>query len=496
MFENHGGSKIEKTYFLYDGGSVTMEADESGVTAKNTYGGPLLLRTVFGEEETTYEYLYNAHGDVVTLLSDGAVAATYYYDSFGNILDQTGEVDNSILYAGYQYDEETGLYYINARMYDPVTARFLQADTYLGNTNDPLGLNLYTYCLNNPHKYTDPSGHFVITAAAVLLAARIATSLVSGVLSAKAEYDRQVAEGDNYADWTSILFVGGANAGLSFATFGIGSGAVKGAGVGAKLLFKHLGKAVVRDAAIGALMDAGIETARQLVTGTKITNLEYDRINEAGVMGGIIGGGSTIAGAALEGLAKTRVVKSAVAKVKSTLGKGAKVIKNEFVRLAKDNRGFLDLDAFKKSSVTESVEEIAESGSGSYSLLPGEGEIGTYRDLLDAGEVGDNITPHHMPSAEYMAQHGVGKKDGLCMNMEMPSPGTGGRHRLTDTYGRNMTDAEKAYYYSLSPRDALAYDIANMRQIYQSQGLYSEIRPKLQEYIKQYKELMPELFDK
>lgn len=56
--------------------------------------------------------------------------------------------------------------------------------------------------------------------------------------------------------------------------------------------------------------------------------------------------------------------------------------------------------------------------------------------------------------------------------------------------------AAKAYYYSLSPGDALAYDITNMRQIYQSQGLYSEIRPKLQEYIKQYKELMPELFDK
>lgn len=140
--------------------------------------------------------------------------------------------------------------------------------------------------------------------------------------------------------------------------------------------------------------------------------------------------------------------------------------------------------------------EVAESGSSSYSLLPSEGEIGTYRELLDAGEVGDNITPHHMPSAEYMSQYGVGREDGLCMNMEMPSPGTGGRHRLTDTYGRNMTDAEKAYYYSLSPRDALAYDIANMRQIYQSQGLYSEIRPKLQEYIKKYMELMPELFDK
>ena len=45
-----------------------MEADEEGVTAKNTYGGPLLLRTVFDSNgaETTYQYMYNAHGDVVT----------------------------------------------------------------------------------------------------------------------------------------------------------------------------------------------------------------------------------------------------------------------------------------------------------------------------------------------------------------------------------------------------------------------------------------------
>ena len=82
------------------------------------------------------------------------------------------------------------------------------------------------------------------------------------------------------------------------------------------------------------------------------------------------------------------------------------------------------------------------------------------------------------------------------MNMEMPSPGTGGRHRLTDTYGRNMTDAEKAYYYSLPPRDALAYDINNLREIYQSYGLYSEIRPQLQQYIKESKRLFPELYQK
>lgn len=79
---------------------------------------------------------------------------------------------------------------------------------------------------------------------------------------------------------------------------------------------------------------------------------------------------------------------------------------------------------------------------------------------------------------------------------EMPSPGTGGRHRLTDTYGGNMTPEKRAYYYSLSPRDALAYDIKNVKKIYQSQGLYSQIRPQLQQYIKEYKKLMPELFEK
>lgn len=41
-------------------------------------------------------------------------------------------------YRAYKYDKETGLYYLNARMYDPKTARFMQEDTYRGNPKDPL----------------------------------------------------------------------------------------------------------------------------------------------------------------------------------------------------------------------------------------------------------------------------------------------------------------------------------------------------------------------
>lgn len=46
-------------------------------------------------------------------------------------------------------------------MYDPEIARFMQEDTYRGQTNDPLSLNLYSYCYNNPIRYWDPTGHVV-----------------------------------------------------------------------------------------------------------------------------------------------------------------------------------------------------------------------------------------------------------------------------------------------------------------------------------------------
>ncbi len=60
---------------------------------------------------------------------------------------------------------KTGLYYLNSRFYDPETARFMQEDSYDGDVYDPLSLNLYTYCSNNPISYCDPSGHFSIKSA-------------------------------------------------------------------------------------------------------------------------------------------------------------------------------------------------------------------------------------------------------------------------------------------------------------------------------------------
>ena len=146
------------TMFLYQYDKIVLEVNALGdQTGRNVYGLNLISRT-FGED--TFFYFYNGHADVTALLAlDGTIAATYYYDAFGNILDQTGTATSNILYAGYQYDPETGLYYLNARMYDPVTARFIQEDSYLGERNNVLSLNLYTYCHNEPMMYSDPSGH-------------------------------------------------------------------------------------------------------------------------------------------------------------------------------------------------------------------------------------------------------------------------------------------------------------------------------------------------
>ena len=90
--------------------------------------------------------------------SAGTIQASYYYNSYGVMTESTGSVNNSITYAGYTYDTETGLYYLKSRMYNPNSARFMQEDTYNGDAASVLSLNIYVYCTNNPLTYYDPYG--------------------------------------------------------------------------------------------------------------------------------------------------------------------------------------------------------------------------------------------------------------------------------------------------------------------------------------------------
>ncbi len=93
--------------------------------------------------------------------SSGNCANSYEYSGFGETTVH-GDLYNEICYTGGIYDASTGLYYLNARYYDPADKRFLTEDTYRGSENDPNTLHLYAYCANNPVNYVDPSGHFGI----------------------------------------------------------------------------------------------------------------------------------------------------------------------------------------------------------------------------------------------------------------------------------------------------------------------------------------------
>lgn len=159
------GYRPEVTDYLYDRQHVILETDAlnlNKIKARYIRGINYIAR-IDSDNNQSY-FLFNGHGDVVHTVNDvGMVENNYDYDIFGTPTLTIEQYACAIRYAGEFYDSETGLYYLRSRYYDSYAARFISEDTYMGNPNDPLSLNLYTYCVNNPIKYIDPSGNVYIT---------------------------------------------------------------------------------------------------------------------------------------------------------------------------------------------------------------------------------------------------------------------------------------------------------------------------------------------
>ncbi|WP_438433975.1 S8 family serine peptidase [Gorillibacterium sp. sgz500922] len=153
---------VTKRYY-YDGSVIVAEGNVSGSTvsfgARYLYGaeGLSMMQTAGG---ASYYYLKNGHGDVTALTnSGGTVVNKYAYDLWGNPQTTQETVANPFRYSGEYWDASTNLQYLRARWYDPSMGRFLSEDTYEGQIDNPLSLNLYTYVENNPLTRIDPSGH-------------------------------------------------------------------------------------------------------------------------------------------------------------------------------------------------------------------------------------------------------------------------------------------------------------------------------------------------
>ena len=171
-------SLATKLRFIYDGWNLIAEMDGmNGNELVRTYlwgldlsgtlqgaggvGGLLMVRDHEGDGEIDYYTQYDGNGNVLGLIDDnGAIAASYEYDPFGNLIRIDGPYaeTNPFRFSTKYTDTETGLVYYGHRYYSPILARFLNRDPI----EEAGGLNLYAFVGNDPVNRWDLLGLSVV----------------------------------------------------------------------------------------------------------------------------------------------------------------------------------------------------------------------------------------------------------------------------------------------------------------------------------------------
>ena len=163
--------------FVYNADGLRGQKTVNGVATKYTLHGKNVVHMTSGTDElhffydaqnrpavvvyngTAYAYVKSLQGDIVAILDEnGNTVVSYGYDAWGAPLWCTGELAEMLgkvqpfRHRGYVFDEETGLYYLRSRYYNPRWGRFVNADGAI------IQKNLFAYCSNGPIVGYDPSG--------------------------------------------------------------------------------------------------------------------------------------------------------------------------------------------------------------------------------------------------------------------------------------------------------------------------------------------------
>ncbi len=143
-------------YFEWTGSAATM-------TSYYYAGGTRVAMRAGTPLTGTVNYLLGDHlgsSSVSYRVGDGQTVTQRYYP-WGSVRATTGGVlPTDYTFTGQKLDASAGLMYYGARYYDSALGRFLQADTLVPQPGNPQALNRYSYALNNPLRYTDPTGMF------------------------------------------------------------------------------------------------------------------------------------------------------------------------------------------------------------------------------------------------------------------------------------------------------------------------------------------------
>ena len=159
---NHKNLRIERTddegttRYVFDlAGNIIEEHDAEGLTRYVFRNNKHLAKIT--SDGKTYYYGTDNLGSTTVLFDDAGNAVWKgEISAFGDVVlgEWIGEelFNERVRFTGKDFDEVTGLYYFNARWYDPLLGRFTSEDP----ARDGINWHIYTY--NNPLEYTDPTG--------------------------------------------------------------------------------------------------------------------------------------------------------------------------------------------------------------------------------------------------------------------------------------------------------------------------------------------------
>jgi len=149
---------------VYIAGLYEKQTGDGGQTTERKYYNGVAMR-----ENGTLYFLLRDHASTslstslgstsITADAGGNKIAEIRYDPFGATRFTENDTPTDYRYTGQLEQAGIGLYYYNARWYDPALGRFVSADTIVPGAGNPMAYDRYAYVSNNPLKYTDPSGH-------------------------------------------------------------------------------------------------------------------------------------------------------------------------------------------------------------------------------------------------------------------------------------------------------------------------------------------------
>ncbi len=136
---------------------------ESTSCARMIFAGSERVATLLPSGGVQYYHPDHLGSSSVITDGTGAKVEALTYFPYGatrtNSSPTTPVVDVPYKFTDKELDSSTSLYYYGARYYDPVLGRFISADKRITRLSNPQDFNRYTYVLNNPIFYTDPSGN-------------------------------------------------------------------------------------------------------------------------------------------------------------------------------------------------------------------------------------------------------------------------------------------------------------------------------------------------